>query len=51
MEVFDLDSDGTDEILFGGTNNLLGGEGITGVLNLDDFREVGDGDSEKSRSL
>jgi hypothetical protein len=40
LEVFDLDLDGTDEILFGGTNNLLSGEGILGVLDLSDFRGV-----------
>ncbi len=40
LEIYDLDHDGTDEILFAGTNNLLGGEGVLGVLNLSDFRGV-----------
>jgi len=40
LEIYDLDRDGTDEILFAGTNNLLGGEGILGMLNLSDFRGV-----------
>ena len=40
LEIHDLDHDGTDEILFAGTNNLLGGEGVLGVLNLSDFRGV-----------
>jgi hypothetical protein len=41
MEIYDQDSAGTDEILFAGTNNLLGGEGVVGVLDLSDFRGVG----------
>lgn len=41
LEIYDLDHDGTDEILFAGTNNLLGGEGVLGMLNLSDFRGVG----------
>jgi hypothetical protein len=38
--VFDLCNDGSNEILFAGTNNLLKGEGIVGVLKLSDFRGV-----------
>lgn len=40
FEICDLDRDGTDEILFAGTNNLLKGEGVVGVLNLSNFRGV-----------
>ena len=40
LEIYDLDQDGTDEILFAGTNNLLGGEGVMGVLDLSGFRGV-----------
>lgn len=40
LEIYDLDNDGSDEILFTGTNNLLNGEGVLGVLNLSDFRGV-----------
>ncbi len=40
LELIDLDEDGSDEIVFTGTNNLLNGEGIIGVLSLDDFRGI-----------
>ncbi len=36
----DLDGDGVSEIIFSGTNNLLSGEGIVGVLPLTGFRGV-----------
>jgi hypothetical protein len=36
----DLDEDGVDEIIFSGTNNLLNGEGILGVLPLTGFRGI-----------
>ncbi len=39
-KIFDWDNDGTDDILFTGTNNLLKGEGILGVLNILDFHGV-----------
>jgi hypothetical protein len=37
MELTDINRDGEKEILFTGTNNLLNGEGILGVLPLCDF--------------
>jgi len=40
LKVYDLDSDGTDEILLGGTNNLLNEEAVLCVLNLEDFGGV-----------
>lgn len=40
LELIDLDEDGSDEIVFTGTNNLLNGEGIIGVLSLDVFRGI-----------
>jgi predicted DNA-binding transcriptional regulator AlpA len=40
LAIHDLDRDGSDEILFAGTNNLLKGEGVLGVLDLSDFRGV-----------
>ncbi len=40
LEVHDLNRDGTDEILFAGTNNLLKGEGVLGVMNLSNFGGV-----------
>lgn len=40
LNVRDLDNDGNDEILFSGTNNLLKGEGVLGVLNLLHFQGV-----------
>ena len=40
LEIADLDGDGDDEILFSGTNNLLNGEGIIGVLRLTGFNGI-----------
>jgi hypothetical protein len=40
MRIYDLDGDGTDEILFAGTNNLLNGEGVLGVLPLTEFHGI-----------
>jgi len=40
LQPIDLDQDGTDEILFGATNNLLNGEPVLGVLDLRDFKGV-----------
>lgn len=40
MELIDLNGDGEDEILFTGTNNLLNGEGIVGVLPLRNFHGI-----------
>jgi outer membrane protein assembly factor BamB len=40
MELIDLDGDGGDEIVFTGTNNLLNGEGIVGVLPLKNFHGI-----------
>jgi len=40
LKIEDLDRDGDDEILFSGTNNLLNGEGIIGVLNLTGFKGI-----------
>lgn len=40
LELTDLDEDGSDEIVFTGTNNLLNGEGIIGVLSVDDFHGI-----------
>ena len=40
LETHDLDQDGNDEIIFAGTNNLLNGEGIVGVLCSSDFKGV-----------
>ncbi len=40
LETYDLDQDGDDEIIFAGTNNLLNGEGIVGVLCSTDFKGV-----------
>jgi len=40
LDVYDLDDDGADEIIFSGTNNLLNGEGVFGVLRLSDFKGV-----------
>ena len=40
LEIFDLNNDGIDEIVFSGTNNLLNGEGVLGVLNLTGFKGV-----------
>ncbi|NIR04313.1 MAG: hypothetical protein GTN82_02685, partial [Candidatus Aminicenantes bacterium] len=37
LELIDLNGDGGDEIVFTGTNNLLNGEGIVGVLPLRTF--------------
>ncbi|UCH97817.1 MAG: MerR family transcriptional regulator, partial [Candidatus Aminicenantes bacterium] len=37
LELIDLDGDGCVEIVFGGTNNLLNGEAIIGVLPLEGF--------------
>ncbi|MDH4271716.1 MAG: hypothetical protein OEW18_07050, partial [Candidatus Aminicenantes bacterium] len=36
----DLNNDGNQEILFGGTNNLLNGEAVIGVLPLEEFKGV-----------
>ncbi len=36
----DLNKDGTDEVVFGATNNLLNGEAVLGVLDLKNFRGV-----------
>lgn len=38
--LYDLDEDGVDEIIFSGTNNLLNGEGILGVLPLTGFHGI-----------
>ena len=38
--ICDLDRNGRDEIIFAGTNNLLKGEGVLGVLSLSNFRGV-----------
>ncbi len=40
LEMIDLDGDGSDEIVFTGTNNLLNGEGIIGVLPLEEFHGI-----------
>ena len=40
LKIEDLDRDGDDEILFSGTNNLLNGEGIMGVLKLTGFKGI-----------
>jgi hypothetical protein len=40
MELTDLNRDDEKEIIFTGTNNLLNGEGILGVLPLSNFRGV-----------
>ena len=40
FELYDLDDDGVDEIIFAGTNNLLNGEGILGVLPLTGFHGI-----------
>jgi hypothetical protein len=40
LKIEDLDGDGDDEILFSGTNNLLNGEGIIGVLRLPGFKGI-----------
>lgn len=40
LEVSDLDSDGNDEIIFTGTNNLLNGEGVIGVLPVGEFHGI-----------
>lgn len=40
LDTFDLDKDGNDDIIFAGTNNLLNGEGIVGVLCSTDFKGV-----------
>lgn len=37
---FDLNQDGTHEILFGATNNLLNGEAVLGILDLKDFKGI-----------
>lgn len=36
----DFDKDGTEEILFTGTNNLLNGEGVFGMLTLESFEGI-----------
>ncbi|MGD9347033.1 MAG: hypothetical protein PVH84_14280 [Candidatus Aminicenantes bacterium] len=40
MELIDINRDGEKELLFTGTNNLLNGEGILGVLSLSDFHGI-----------
>jgi hypothetical protein len=40
FELYDLNDDGVKEIIFAGTNNLLNGEGIFGVLSLTGFHGV-----------
>lgn len=40
LKIHDLDGDGNEEILFSGTNNLLNGEGVLGVLDLNGFKGV-----------
>ncbi|HDR68468.1 MAG TPA: hypothetical protein ENN61_05390, partial [Bacteroidaceae bacterium] len=40
LKIEDLSGDGDDEILFSGTNNLLNGEGIIGVLKLTGFKGI-----------
>lgn len=40
FQLIDHDYDGTDEIVFTGTNNLLFGEAILGVLRLENFAGV-----------
>jgi hypothetical protein len=40
IKLHDLDGDGVDEIIFAGTNNLLNGEGILGVLSLTGFHGI-----------
>jgi hypothetical protein len=37
LELIDLDKDGIEEIVFVGTNNLLNGEGVVGVLPVTGF--------------
>jgi len=40
FKINDLDSDGNEEIIFSGTNNLLNGEGVVGVLDLTGFKGI-----------
>jgi len=40
FKIHDLDGDGNEEIIFSGTNNLLNGEGVLGVLDLNGFKGV-----------
>jgi hypothetical protein len=40
FKIHDLDGDGNEEIIFSGTNNLLNGEGVLGVLDLTGFKGV-----------
>lgn len=40
LDTHDLDQDGDDEVIFAGTNNLLNGEGVVGVLCSTDFKGV-----------
>ena len=40
MKLCDLDADGEEEIVFAGTNNLLNGEGVFGILSIDDFNGI-----------
>jgi hypothetical protein len=40
IHLWDYNNDGVDEIVFAGTNNLLNGEGILGVLSLHNFSGI-----------
>ncbi|MBD3415264.1 MAG: hypothetical protein GF421_12650 [Candidatus Aminicenantes bacterium] len=40
INCIDLNQDGTDEILFGATNNILNGEAVLAVLPLKEFKGV-----------
>jgi hypothetical protein len=40
IEIIDYQNDGTEEIVFGATNNLLNGEGVLGILPLEGFSGI-----------